>query len=1134
MSFELDRQALLDIFVIEAAEAATALSAAVNPPGDTLPTAEELQNQYVWAHKVRGAAGIYGFTGLSTLGALLESVLEQATTIDSGSWPQAVGMLRGMVDAFQAQLEVVKQGGEEDPSVSERWKAEVARVLPPPAETVTEEASSESLPPQYFLPPIDADVLSYFAPEADEYLQTMGSLVERLRETPTDQDTIQALYRTAHTLKGSAHTIGFHVIGDVAHPVEDCMIAVREGRIEASPALLTTIEQAVTVIRTVMRRDDGKIPQLRHDMAAVTGALQQIGSGQSISVPVSAAAQSVALAATAVAVMEPPAEGTHQQAEAVAEPQLTDEYLLPQLDPEVLSYFAPEAQEYLESLEAQLLRLEKEPKNAELINQLFRTAHTLKGSAYTVGFQSIGDLTHYVEDFMGAVREERIKVLPGHADTLLGAVDVVRLLMRRDPTLAETVRQRFTAAMQGLKQLEQSSQAGPVTQASAPKPVYVAPAAEPRDQPDAEACKTAEGKGRDAGSEEREVIRVSRDRLERLLNLVGERVIGRGRLEQRLRVLEQLSQQVLACKGRLMDSVRSFEEKHTFTLPSMGTGSTESAGGRAGAAAFAGISDFGSLEFDKYDDFNILARRISEVTADISESMSQLSGSIRRSHEDMSQLQQLTLGMRDEIARARMVPIGTPFTRFRRAIREMARATGKEVTLVTSGEHTEVDTGVVERLVDPLVHLVRNAVYHGIEPAVVRMSKGKPATGTVYLHASHRGNAVLIEVEDDGAGLDIDKIRAKAVERGLVRAAVAKNLPEAEAIKFIFLPGFSTADQVGDQAGRGVGMDVVKRVIESMNGHIDVESVRGVGTKFTLHLPLTLLIATALMVRSGDERYGIPLPSVREVTMLTTGSLQQLGDRSVIQIGEEAIEIQPLQRLLMRGIGGTVEVGKPVAIVRTGAGLVGLAVDELLGRQEIVIKPIGSLQPLAQSAFGGATIDPEGHVVLVLDPARLVSGGAKAAPLVSSVQEPATDEPDMPFEEAQAPQSSAKSILLIDDSLSIRKFVGRMLETAGYEVDTAVDGEEGLRKASAQSYRLILTDLEMPKLNGYEVIQALRSRPQTQQTPIIVMTTRAGDKHRQMAINIGASSYIAKPVEERALIQELERWLRQESAVRKA
>jgi chemosensory pili system protein ChpA (sensor histidine kinase/response regulator) len=260
-----------------------------------------------------------------------------------------------------------------------------------------------------------------------------------------------------------------------------------------------------------------------------------------------------------------------------------------------------------------------------------------------------------------------------------------------------------------------------------------------------------------------------------------------------------------------------------------------------------------------------------------------------------------------------------------------------------------------------------------------------------------------------------------------------------------------------------------------------------------------------------------------------------MGERSMLHLGDEAVDVQPLQQLMYRNGSARVEVGKPVVIVRTGTGPVGLAVDELLGRQEIVIKPIGALKSLERSCFGGATIDPEGRVVLVLDPARLVSGGEQAGSQLETLNETAAGtDTETPFQEPMPQPTVEQKILLIDDSLSIRKFVGRMLETAGYEVDTAVDGEEGLRKASAKNYRLILTDLEMPKLNGYEVIQALRSRSQTQQTPIIVMTTRAGDKHRQMALNVGASSYIAKPVEERALIQELERWIGQESPARKA
>jgi len=1127
MSSELDRQGLVDIFVTEASQALELLKKAFHPADGIAPTLAQLQEQYVCAHKIRGASALYGYEGLALMGALLESTLEEAPSIEASLWPKALDAIRGMVASFESQLKVVAAGGAEDPSISVRWKNEVTGLLPSLPAVVPSEPTL--LAPDYLVPPLDAEVLSYFDPEAEEYLQTMEALLQRLQQDPKDGETIHSFYRTAHTLTGSARTIGFHVIGDLAHPVEVCMIATREGRIYLSSEVLGVIGRAVEVIRLLICRDNNKVAQLQHDVPEVTQALDRIRNGEQMILSTQVAAPISPVIQVATAVMDRPEEPAGSEVELSSTPSpLTDEYLLPLLDAEVMSFFGPEAQEYLESLEAQLLRLERDQHNPEVINQLFRTAHTLKGSAYTVGFESIGDLTHYVEDFMGAVREGRVKILPGHTDVLLRSVDVARLLMRRDPTSLDMVRQRFAVAIQGLKQLDQPLATQVVQMGPAVHRVDASVEQERRGQEEIEPARAAEGKTADGkAAEDREVIRVSRDRLERLLNLVGELVIGRGRLEQRLHMLEQLSQQVLAYKSRLVESVHSFAEKHTFTLPSASSDPVNTP-----AQGFTGLSDFGSLEFDKYDDFNILARRVGEVTADISESMTQLSGSIRRSHEDMSHLAQLTLGMRDEIARARMVPIGTPFTRFRRATREMARATGKDVTLVTSGEHTEVDTGVVERLVDPLVHLVRNAVYHGIELAADRVSKGKSATGTIYLHAAHRGSAVLIEVEDDGAGLDVEKIRAKAVERGLIRPEVARSIPESEVIKFIFVPGFSTADQIGDQAGRGVGMDVVKRVIESMNGHIDVESIRGVGTKFTLSLPLTLLIATALMVRAGSERYGIPLPAVREVTMLTPDSHQRMGERSILHIGDEAIEVHPLQQLLHRS-SVPVEIGKPVVIVRTGAGMIGILVDELLGRQEIVIKPLGSFKSLDRSSFGGATIDPEGRVVLVLDPARLLVRDAHVAAVPELTSDTTATDSLVPYAEVPELKASTQLLLLIDDSLSIRKFVGRMLESAGYEVDTAVDGEEGLRKASAQNYRLIITDLEMPKLNGYEVIQGLRSRPQTQQTPIIVMTTRAGDKHRQAALNIGANSYIAKPVEERALIQEIERWIGNESVVRK-
>jgi len=966
---------------------------------------------------------------------------------------------------------------------------------------------------EYVLPIMDSEVLSYFLPEAEEYLAEIEEVIPALRVNATDEDATHRLFRAAHTLKGSAYTVDFQVVGDIAHPMEDCMVAVRERRIPMTHELLDALMATVALVRIVLKQNSSAVEPLQRRIPAQISLLRRLCVGEAqVEIPIPLPTADSPLEGHDEAARFGMTEPVHPAAESFL--PCSEDYFLPELDPEVLSYFVPEAEEYLETLESDLLQLDKDPQNRELIDQLFRTAHTLKGSAYTVGFQAIGDLMHHVEDFMGAVRDNRLHVMPGHTDLILRALDVVNILMRRDPRVLENTRLRFQTALSEVKQLEQghAAHALPVSHADAGT-------AQQSDQPpdleedEGQPAKQVEGRT----GEERDVIRVSYARLERLMNLVGELVIGRGRLEQRLRMLERLSDQVLDCKTRMVDSIQSFSEKHTFTFYSAPS-SPEIA---AVPQGIHGFEDFGGLEMDKYDDFNILARRIGEVSADITEAMAQLSGSIERAQEDMGALQQLTRIMRDEIGRARMVPVGTPFTRFRRAIRETAKALDKQVSLVTSGEHTEVDTGIVEGLVDPLVHLVRNAVYHGIESPGERVARGKPPAGTIYLHAAHRGNSIVIEVEDDGAGLNLAKVREKAVVRGLASRERVQALSDNDVIQFIFAPGFSTAEKVGDQAGRGVGLDVVKRAIEGMKGHIEVESEPGVGTKFTLSLPLTLLITTALLVRVGNERYAFALSHIREVTVSTAMSLEQTEDRALLSMDGEVIEVQPLSKLLSRN-QSVVNVGMPVVIVRTATGVLGLAVDELLGRQEIVIKTLGALKPLAQSCFAGATIDPEGRVILVVDPSRI---HMRQAIRVSASAAPDSDFMHPSGSEAGQSRHTAGVILLIDDSLSIRKFVGRMLESAGYPVDTAVDGDDGIRKASEHAYRLVITDLEMPKFNGYEVVQSLRARPQTQDTPIVVMTTRAGEKHRQLAFDVGANAYIAKPIDEQALLDEVERWV---------
>ena len=807
-------------------------------------------------------------------------------------------------------------------------------------------------------------LLNIFTTEASDGLLTLANALDpRDGSTPT-QEALHEHFIIAHSLTGAASLYGFPSCARLAEIL--ALVLEQAGTLEPTewPDTVRILRDIITTLRAQIaniNQTNSEDLTMLEDLKARYPRLLQ----ESEPTPPTAAP-------------------------APEEASLPDSYFRPDLEAEILEYFAPEAQEYLEAISSCLLKMEKDPTNKETIQRLFRATHTLKGSAYTVGFQAIGDLTHHMEDIMSAIHKGKVQATAELTDLFFRAVDEVRLLLGRDPAKLPQIRQEFSPLTQQLHQMAAGQakkgpaaptetrppreQLGVESPAKANSRVPTAPEPDPRPLP--------------VGANEmaQSTVRVSRDRLERLLNLVGELVVGRGRLEQRLTLLEQGAHQVQAYNNRMRETVRTFQEKHARTLPP----ATSTGGGSQSPQALP--ADFSAPDFDKDENSNGLARRMTEVSADVIEAMAQLSTVIRKAREDMGLLQQTTTDLRDEIARTRVVPIGSLFTRFQKAARETARMVGKDVEVVFSGSDTEVDAGVVQQLVDPLIHMIRNAVAHGIEPPAVRQAAGKPAKGTVSLHALSSSKTIVIEVEDDGAGLNADKIKAKAIALGLVRPERAATMPPADLIKLIYLPGFTTADEASEQAGRGVGMDVVRLAITDMNGLIDIETKPGVGTKFTLTLPQTMRSANEPMVRAEAQPCATP-PSVTQETM----------------------------------------------------------------------RP---------------------------------------------------------------------RILLVDDSLSVRTFIGRMLEAAGYTVQTASDGEEGLRKATAAPFQVIIADLEMPKKNGYEFIQALRTRPETKSTPIIMMTTRAGDKHRQMAQSLGVSSYLVKPVAERALIQEISRLVRASSAAK--
>jgi chemosensory pili system protein ChpA (sensor histidine kinase/response regulator) len=519
---------------------------------------------------------------------------------------------------------------------------------------------------------------------------------------------------------------------------------------------------------------------------------------------------------------------------------------------------------------------------------------------------------------------------------------------------------------------------------------------------------------------------------------------------------------------------------------------------------------FAELEFDRYDDFNIFARGVAEISADVSEIQAQLAGLIRGISEDTAQVHRLTGSLRAEVTRARMVPIGRLFSRFTRPAREAAREAGKQVTLALEGESVEVDNAVMELIADPLLHLVRNAIDHGIESPEERQGAGKPARATVTLRAYPQGSFVYVQIADDGRGMDPAALREHASRQGFLRPEQAAALSDREALTLVFLPGFSTAGAVTATSGRGVGMDVVRTNVSRLSGEIDLHSEPGAGTRITIKLPLTVVISDALLVRAGGETFAIPMPAIRSIAQPRPQEIRATDDREWVMIEGEEIELLRLDRVLALP-GGATPARLPVLVFRSGVRPLAVAVDELVGKEEVVIKNVGGVLE-SVGPFGGATISGDGRVILLVDPSRLTdqawadrAGEARAARAQAAAR--ARREPQ------------GRRVLLVDDSVSIRKFVGQMLERAGFEVLTATDGAEALRRLAESSVDAVITDLEMPRVSGYELIEDMRSRAATRALPVVVLTTRAGAKHVNLARRLGITHYVTKPVDEDAFVR---------------
>ena len=1038
------------------------------------------------------------------------------------------------------------------------------------------------------------DFVEVFLQEASEHLQFLREYSGILQDPYPVTEDIERLFISAHTLGGTSASYGFPLFAEVssklAHIFQYAMNAAIAA--EASGPLVEFISEAVAVLESDLLMISANGVEALEDIGAFKlkypFAFQQ---------PVEAPAAPSAEAGQVLTPegrwenssqnAAPSAVSPVEAAPVVVIPDLPADQEVPQ---EILEFFVPEAEEHLQVVTECLLSLEANPNSAEDVHRLFRAMHTIKGSAAQVGWHRIARVAHRAEDLVGRLRDGALKPSAEIVDICLESVDALKKFLYRQWPDEAAMQASVKSLLARIARLapEELEAAEAVAQAEAGQVEIQAPTAAPPAQaatlPPSPAAtpvaaegakKSEEGKDKDKDEEEILVmgkrgeptalpqsksVRIALERLDQMMNAVGELVINRTRMLGRLAELEKLADVLNFSKARLSDKVAEFQEKYEFSrltqgrpdsggsgngnfgyAPPADTGwnskPTEAYPFRGGFSSYSNtydpaLAEFSELEMDRYDDFSILSRSLTEISADITEVLTQLDGFVRRVDSDIDEFTKLAHRLQDEITQARMVPIGNLYTRLSRTVRDAAKASGKLVELTLGGAQTELDNNIIQQISDPLIHLVRNSVAHGLERGEDRYHAGKSEVGNVAVRAYHRGNHIYIEVEDDGRGIDYEKVRATAIESGLVLAEDAPGLSERDLLEFLFHPGFSTATRKTELAGRGVGLDVVRSNLNALNGEIEIETQKGLGTRFTLKVPLTLIISQALFVRCGGSVFAFPLAFVEEIRRLKAADLEEVGGKLLTKVRDVVTEVVRLDRQL------GLEATEPVAgyyrlvIVNVGGRQVGVIVEEVIRKDEIVIKNMGEYLRNVKM-FPGATIAPDGSLILLIDVNRLIMGEAiEKRPLMTSAQ-PHMARLFAPGASAVAhgsipPQAidvvpEEKVVVLADDSISVRKFVGRMLEKAGYRVKLASDGLEALEIVSLSRCDLVITDLEMPRTNGYELMAHLRQNPESRQIPVMVVTSRAGAKHRERALKEGAAAFLVKPVQEEELIAVVNR-----------
>lgn len=950
-----------------------------------------------------------------------------------------------------------------------------------------------------------------FLGEAQQHLQALveaqAALVVDSAELPTPESC-----RAAHTLGSNALTAGFKAIGDLARALEhwldehnsvwteqhitlygSVVKALSDGLEKAkalknprsSRALIVALGKSTTAMQEaaaqlaqaavleVEQAENGKKnPSSKSkDRSSASSAEAVLVNPESIE-PVSELAETTILASadeiqhaqdvlaepTESAELAEPAEQIEPVNEAVpvqADTLQALEQAMQRKDAivndELLALFIEEARELIPQIGKDLRGWRTNPKEVEYPDSLQRALHTLKGSARMAGQAAIGDSVHGMEDHV--IRALRHQVTADDFDAMFVEFDRIGYMLEDivgDMGIAKGLPvQAKTATPKATRQTERKAQ----------------------------------------------FLRMRADVLDRLINEAGEVSIMRSRMDREMQNFKQSSTDLTDSISRLRNYLRELEIEAETQLQSRMSLLQEA------------NETFDPLEFDRFTRLQELTRMMAESVNDVATIQHGLLLNLDQTDAALQQQNRMNRELQQGLMSVRMLPFSTISERLQRIVRQTARELNKRVEMTIEGESIELDRGVLDKMGAPLEHLLRNAVAHGLESASERVKLGKSEVGHIKLKVSLENDEITLVITDDGAGVNLAKVKQKAVEKGLFSAD--QEVSDQALMTIIFEPGFSTADTVSQIAGRGVGLDAVRSDIAALGGRIDVSNATGLGAMFNIYLPVTLSVAQVVLARVGTQTYAIPSVMVEQVQKLKSLDLSDAYNASKISWAGREYPLHFLSKL----VGDAEHIAQahtytPVVLLRSGAYRTALHVDELIGNQEVVMKPMGT-QLSHVPGMIGATVMGDGAIILVINPVLLanreeLSSGAikvtNVAPVVEKLK---------------------KVALVVDDSLTMRKVLSRVLERDGFEVVTANDGMDAIQKLQQISPAIILSDIEMPRMDGFEFSRYVRDNTATSQTPLIIISSRTAEKHRNVATEIGVNAFLGKPVQDEVLIEQV-------------